>query len=115
MSRLDRNPVIPAQAGIHDSGTQAFLDARFRGHDGEGQGDDTGSPPPHCHPLDRDHCATCADEGIEAVVLAVRGDSIAEVAMEGRTEEVAIDLVDAVRPGDRILVHAGVALTRLES
>jgi hydrogenase maturation factor len=29
---------------------------------------------------------------------------------DGRTEIVAIELLDAVTPGDRVLVHAGVAL-----
>ena len=39
--------------------------------------------------------ALCADEG-------------------GARSTVEIALVEAVRPGDRLLVHAGVALTRLE-
>jgi hydrogenase maturation factor len=59
-------------------------------------------------------CLTCADEAVEAVVIAVDGaDAIVEVA--GGRERVAIDLIPALRPGDLLLCHAGIALERLPS
>ncbi|MBA2579797.1 MAG: HypC/HybG/HupF family hydrogenase formation chaperone [Thermoleophilaceae bacterium] len=49
-------------------------------------------------------------------VLDVDGESrLALCADEaGATEEVAIDLVGPLSPGDAVLVHARVALVRLE-
>lgn len=35
------------------------------------------------------------------------------VDQDGASHEVAVDLLDAVRPGERILVHAGVAIGAL--
>lgn len=58
-------------------------------------------------------CATCADEGIEGRVLALHDGGIAEVQMEGQVREVATELLDQVAVGDRVLVHAGVAIAWL--
>jgi hypothetical protein len=58
-------------------------------------------------------CATCADEGVEGRVLALREGALAEVEMEGRVREVAVELLDEVAVGDRVLVHAGVAIAWL--
>jgi len=59
------------------------------------------------------HCITCSDEGTPMRVVAldgVRGLALCEDACgERRTVETA--LVDAVVVGDRLLVHADVALT----
>jgi hydrogenase expression/formation protein HypC len=65
-----------------------------------------------CH---SDHCITCGDEGIPMRVLRIddeRGLALCEnEAGEQTTVEVA--LVE-VEQGDSVLVHAGVALARLE-
>lgn len=58
-------------------------------------------------------CATCADEGVEGRVVTLGDDGLAGVEMEGRIREVAVELLDAVRVGDRVLVHAGVAIAHL--
>jgi hydrogenase maturation factor len=69
---------------------------------------------------DEAHCITCSDEGVPMRVRDVRADGIA-VCDDGRGPdgapaepvEVMVDLVAPVEPGDELLVHAGVALTRL--
>lgn len=58
-------------------------------------------------------CATCADEGIEGRVLSLADGDLAEVEMEGHVREVAVELLDRVAVGDRVLVHAGVAIAWL--
>jgi len=67
---------------------------------------------------DPHHCVTCADEGVAMRVVAVdgaRGLALCETADGGARESVEIALVDAVVPGDALLVHAGTALTKLEA
>ena len=59
---------------------------------------------------DPNHCVTCSDEGVPLRVRAV-GDDGTALAEDG--SEVMVDLVAPVAPGDELLVHAGVALTRL--
>lgn len=61
-----------------------------------------------------DVCITCSDEGRVAEVLAVGDRGQAEVLAGGRRETVDVTLVDDVRCGDLVLVHAGTALTTLE-
>lgn len=63
--------------------------------------------------LDHDRCLTCSDEAVAARVQAVAGCE-AVVAVEGRSERVAIDLVPEAAVGDVLLCHAGIALERLE-
>jgi hydrogenase maturation factor len=61
-----------------------------------------------------DHCITCSDEGIPMQVERIddaRGLALC-AAEDGSQSTVEIALV-AVQPGDRVLVHAGVALTEL--
>jgi hydrogenase maturation factor len=64
-----------------------------------------------------DHCITCGDDGVAMQV--VRIDEIRGLALcsheDGTRETVETALVDAVAPGDVLLVHAGTALTRLEA
>lgn len=60
------------------------------------------------------HCITCADEGREGRVVGLAADGFAHVEIEGRVEPVAMDLVDDADVGDHVLVHAGVALLKLE-
>jgi hydrogenase maturation factor len=55
-------------------------------------------------------CITCGDV---AVVLTVAGVCGADARCRdefGREESVAVELVGDVVPGDRVLVHAGVAI-----
>jgi hydrogenase expression/formation protein HypC len=60
---------------------------------------------------DDGHCVTCSDEGVPMRVVELREGSLA-LCEDGT--EVMIDLVGEVRPGDEVLVHAGVALTVLQ-
>ena len=64
-----------------------------------------------------DHCITCSDEGIAMQVERIdeqRGLALCS-ADDGSKSTVEIALVEPVEPGDRLLVHAGVALVGLES
>jgi hydrogenase expression/formation protein HypC len=66
---------------------------------------------------DPHHCITCGDDGVPMRVIAVderRGLALCEDA-EGARETVETALVAPVDPGDRLLVHAGTALTQLEA
>lgn len=63
-----------------------------------------------CHD---DVCITCGDVAVALAVLSVDGDSARCRDDKGRVETVAIELVGSVVPGDRLLVHAGVALVNL--
>ena len=62
---------------------------------------------------DPDRCITCGDVAVAAKVVAVDG-ATAVVDAEGRREQVGIELVAPVQPGDVLLCHAGIALERLE-
>ncbi len=69
---------------------------------------------PVCAPTLDEHCVTCSDEALTATVLCVDSENnLALVQVEGTTREVEITLVTAVLPGDLLLVHGGVALSRL--
>jgi hydrogenase maturation factor len=71
------------------------------------------APPTFCS---TDHgCVTCADEGVEVRVVGMGEDGLADcVDPTGVRGEVDASLVGEVVPGDALLVHAGVALVRLE-
>ena len=43
-------------------------------------------------------------------VVALQDGAAACVDEQGERHEVAVDLIDPVAPGDRVLVHAGVAI-----
>ncbi|HVB74932.1 MAG TPA: HypC/HybG/HupF family hydrogenase formation chaperone [Ktedonobacteraceae bacterium] len=61
------------------------------------------------------HCITCSDEVLQARVLRVDEQSgVAFVMINDATEEVDISLVDDVVLGDMLLVHGGVAISRLD-
>jgi hydrogenase maturation factor len=63
-----------------------------------------------------DHCVTCSDEGIAMQVERVdetRGLALCAAA-DGSKSTVEIALVEPVAAGDRLLVHAGVALVELQ-
>jgi hypothetical protein len=63
------------------------------------------------------HCITCGDQGIPLLVVALEGDGLARCRDAAAPAEpdaiVDVQLVGAVTPGDRVLVHAGVALVHL--
>ena len=61
-----------------------------------------------------DHCITCSDEGIPMQVEQIdeAGGLALCAAEDGSKSTVEIALV-SVEPGDRVLVHAGVALAEL--
>lgn len=61
-------------------------------------------------------CITCGDVGVPLEVVALNAGPIAVCRDErGAQEEVDVSLVDDVAEGDRLLVHARVALARLGS
>ncbi|MDQ6834655.1 MAG: HypC/HybG/HupF family hydrogenase formation chaperone [Actinomycetota bacterium] len=55
------------------------------------------------------HCITCGDEGIPMTVVAA---GLCQ-DVDGQRHDVAVELVEPVCPGERLLVHAGVAIGRL--
>jgi hydrogenase maturation factor len=69
------------------------------------------------HPgLLHEACVTCGDVAVEVQVVSVSADgATAVVERDGGREEVAVELLDAVAPGDTLLCHAGVALERLDA
>jgi hydrogenase maturation factor len=58
------------------------------------------------------HCITCGDVGVEMRVVDVR-DGLALCEADGQEREVETALLDGIRAGDVLLVHADVALVRL--
>lgn len=64
----------------------------------------------NCHD---DVCITCGDIAVALTVVSVDGSTARCRDEDGRVETVAIELVGQVGPGDRVLVHAGVALVNL--
>ncbi len=62
------------------------------------------------HPTES--CITCGDSAVTALVVAVSG-ATAAVEIAGRREEVGIELVEPVEPGELLLCHAGIALERV--
>jgi hydrogenase maturation factor len=66
---------------------------------------------PVCH--DR-VCITCSDTAVEVTVVELLEDELAVVDTGSTREEVSVALVEA-GVGDRILVHAGEAIARLEN
>ena len=60
-----------------------------------------------------DTCVTCSDEGRVAEVCAVLAKGRVEVLARGHAEQIDGRLVEALQPGDLVLVHAGVAVATL--
>lgn len=68
-----------------------------------------------CVPDESGHCITCSDEGLPARVVTVMPErALATVDADGRQLEVATDVLENVRVGDVVLVHAGLAIARLD-
>ncbi len=65
--------------------------------------------------LDEDGCSTCGDVGIPVRVLRFVEDR--QALCEDRTgqqAEVATDFTPEARPGDVLVVHMGIAITRVK-
>jgi hydrogenase expression/formation protein HypC len=64
---------------------------------------------------ERDHCITCGDDGVPMTVLRLdAGSGLAECVDDaGARTDVEAALVGPVHAGDRLLVHAGVAIASL--
>ena len=61
------------------------------------------------------HCITCSDEALQVRVLYVDEENgLAQVTLNGTVEEIDISLVESIAPGDIVLVHGGVAITRVD-
>ncbi|MGH3568859.1 MAG: HypC/HybG/HupF family hydrogenase formation chaperone [Pseudonocardia sp.] len=67
--------------------------------------------PPECT---EDVCITCSDEGRLGEVIAPGADGLARVRTAEGAELVATMLVEPVQAGDLLLVHAGMAITKLD-
>lgn len=68
-----------------------------------------------CVPTLDEHCVTCSDEALPAIVLRIdpaRGCAL--VSLNNTTTEVDITLVNGILPGEQLLVHGGVALARIQ-
>ena len=59
-------------------------------------------------------CITCGDEAVEVTVLALEDGELALVDTGSGTERVSVMLVDA-GVGERILVHAGEAIGKVQA
>ena len=59
-------------------------------------------------------CVTCTDEGRPGEVTTILGAGLVAVRTARGEETVDATLVDAVAPGDLVLVHAGTAIERLD-
>jgi len=70
---------------------------------------------PRCAPVDG--CVTCSDEGLPLRVRELNATAGLALCQDedGYDAEVDVSLVAPVAIGDVVLVHAGVALTRLEA
>jgi hydrogenase expression/formation protein HypC len=57
-----------------------------------------------------ERCITCADEAVAMRVLEAGETAAVCLDEQGDRHEVAVELIAPVRPGQRVLVHAGVAI-----
>ena len=62
---------------------------------------------------DHEVCLTCGDVAVEMRVVRLDGDLAVCEAADGDVRTVEIALVDGIDEGDRLLVHADVALVRV--
>lgn len=74
-------------------------------------------PPTQAEPVacGSQHCITCGDDGVPMTVVALDiGRGLALCAGDDGRSSVETALVEPVDLGDRLLVHAGTAIARLE-
>jgi hydrogenase assembly chaperone HypC/HupF len=70
----------------------------------------------YCEPDAHGHCATCSDEASPVWVVEVNeAEWTAVVELNGQPTEVDISLIEQVVAGQWLLVHAGVAIGRLDA
>jgi hydrogenase expression/formation protein HypC len=60
-------------------------------------------------------CITCSDQGERAMVLESDGVGSPGPRGGGEEREVDVTLVDPLQVGDAVLLHAGIAITRLDT
>jgi len=72
-------------------------------------------PEPQPAACGSDHCITCGDDGIPMTVMRVEAAQGLAVCTDDTGAEATVEtaLVGPVAPGDRVLVHAGVAIAPL--
>ncbi|WP_323747956.1 HypC/HybG/HupF family hydrogenase formation chaperone [Catenulispora rubra] len=58
-------------------------------------------------------CITCGDVAVPLTVVSIAGADACCRDTDGREESVALEFVGPVGVGDRVLVHAGVAIELL--
>jgi hypothetical protein len=108
----DQDPAVAARSGqlvllyhlLWELTHVVFEHPGLLAPNGEGEGENEGEV-----------CITCSDEGRVAEVRAVLADGRVEVLAAGQREQIDGRLVDGLRSGDLVLVHAGVAVTNLSS
>jgi hydrogenase maturation factor len=59
-------------------------------------------------------CITCSDQGEPATVVASDGLEAQVLVGAGDLRTVDVSLVDPLRAGDEVLLHAGIAIARLD-
>jgi hydrogenase maturation factor len=59
-------------------------------------------------------CLTCSDQADRLIVLATDGVEAEVADGAGQRSRVDVSLVDPLRPGDEVLVHAGVAIAAID-
>lgn len=60
-------------------------------------------------------CSICGDEGLIGEVLEVaQSQGAAQVRIGRDIQEIALDLLEGVRPGDRVVVHLGFAIASVQ-
>lgn len=64
--------------------------------------------------IDSEGCLTCGDVAVPVTVVAGGEQDAVCVDAHGNEGRVAVELVGPVSAGDRLLVHAGVAIDTLE-
>lgn len=70
---------------------------------------------PVCTPGPAGRCSVCGDEAVAVRVVSIDGASdTARVEGPLEIDTVALDLVEDVAPGDRIMVHMGFAIARVD-
>lgn len=64
--------------------------------------------------LDQDGCTTCGDLAVPVRIVELTGSDALVEDRVGQRAMVAIDLFPEAKAGDALLVHLGVAISRLE-
>lgn len=64
--------------------------------------------------IDEQGCLTCGDVAVPVTVVSASDQDAVCVDSFGNEGKVAVELVGDVTAGERLLVHAGVAIEKLE-